>query len=436
MTTQTPEPTSLSRVTVRAATSVDLSDRGVVRLKKKKDGPIRHKHPWVFSGAIDDVAGSPGAGDVVTITDADGALLGRGFYSPSSQIRARLLTFGQLNRSSPADQSIDCTVTPELLRARLKQAWALRDDVVFNRTAGDETDSARLVFGEGDLLPGLIVDVYNDTAVLQCQSAGAERIVPIVLDELSRSGRVARAVLRGDADVRKKEGLPLEKGLAFGDMPAGPVTAREHGARFLVDVVSGHKTGFYLDQRDSRATVRAVAKGRKVLNCFCYTGGFSVMALMGGASHVTSVDTSLPALELGEQNAKENGFADDKHEWLKGDCFDVLRGLHNDGERYDLVVLDPPKFAPSAQQLEQASRGYRDLMIRGLRVTSPGGLLFSFSCSGAVTREHFRVLLAQAALHVGRDVQLLGELGHSRCHPVLTSFPEGEYLKGLWARVA
>jgi 23S rRNA (cytosine1962-C5)-methyltransferase len=423
----------LDVVAVPTARDVDVTDRGQLILKKRKDGPARHRHPWIFSGAIDDVRGSPGAGDVVVVTDADGVVLGRGHYSPPSQIRARLLTFG------------DVAVTHDLVRERLRSAWALRDELVFSARPGDETDSARLVFGEGDLLPGLIIDVYGDTAVLQAQSAGAERVLPIVLDALRASGRITRAVLRSDADVRKKEGLPLTKGLAFGDAPAAPIVAREHGARFLVDVVGGHKTGFYLDQRDSRQTVRAAArvarsraeapKGRRVLNCFCYTGGFSVMALLGGAAHVTSVDTSLPALELGEQNASLNGFGDDRHEWLKGDCFDVLAGLHDDGERYDLVVLDPPKFAPSGAHLEKAARGYRDLMTRGLRVTRPGGLVFTFSCSGAVTREHFRLLLAQAALNAGREVQLLGELGHSRCHPMLTSFPEGEYLKGLWARV-
>jgi 23S rRNA (cytosine1962-C5)-methyltransferase len=211
---------------------------------------------------------------------------------------------------------------------------------------------------------------------------------------------------------------------------------REHGMQFTVDVDSGHKTGFYLDQRNSRHTLRGVVHGKRVLNCFCYTGGFSIAALQGGASHVTSVDTSQAALELGNQNALDNGFSDDRHEWLRGDCFDVLRGLHDDGERFDVVVLDPPKFAPSAQHLEKAARGYKDLMIRGLRLLPPGGLLFTFSCSGAVDRAFFRTIAANAALEAGRPARVLEELGHAFCHPVPLSFPEGEYLKGLLLAVA
>jgi 23S rRNA (cytosine1962-C5)-methyltransferase len=318
--------------------------------------------------------------------------------------------------------------------ALLDRAAALRDEQVFSGVAGDETDGARLVFGEGDGLPGLIVDQYADTAVLQCQSAGAERLKPLVVAWLVGTRKVARVVERGDADVRKKEGLPQTKGILHGTAPTAPIVTREHGLTFKVDVEGGHKTGFYLDQRDSRHVLRGLSHGKTVLNCFCYTGGFSVAALAGGATKVTSVDTSQPALELGQQNAFANGFADERHDWLKGDCFDVLTGLRDDGERFDVVILDPPKFAPSAQHLEKAARGYRELMMRGLEVTKPGGLLLTFSCSGAVDRAYFRQLLLEASLNVSREVQLLSELGHSRCHPVAITFPEGEYLKGLLAR--
>jgi 23S rRNA (cytosine1962-C5)-methyltransferase len=402
---------------------VDLSDRGVVVLKSGKDRPVRRRHPWIFSGAIAKVQGDPQPGDVVVVTDSGGQRIGRGAFSPSSQLRVRLWSFD------------DEPLTPATMTALFGRSAALRDEQVFSNVAGDETDGARLIFGEGDGLPGLIVDVYADTAVLQCQSAGAETLKPLVVDWLVHTRQVARVVDRGDAEVRKKEGLPLTKGILHGSAPQEPLRTREHGLSFRVDVESGHKTGFYLDQRDSRHLLRGLSRDKTVLNCFCYTGGFSVAALAGGARHVTSVDTSQAALELGQRNALDNGFSDERHDWLKGDCFDVLTGLRDDGERYDIVILDPPKFAPSAQHLEKAARGYRELMMRGLEVTKPGGLLMTFSCSGAVDREYFRQILLEASLNVSRDVQLLAELGHSRCHPVPVGFPEGEYLKGLLGRV-
>jgi 23S rRNA (cytosine1962-C5)-methyltransferase len=209
------------------------------------------------------------------------------------------------------------------------------------------------------------------------------------------------------------------------------VSVLERGVRFLIDVEKGHKTGFYLDQRDSRARVRALARDLRVLNCFSYTGGFAVAALAGGAKSAVSVDTSMSALEMAERNCRENGIPDEKHTGLKGDCFDVLRGMRDDGERFDLVVLDPPKFAPSAAHVDKAARGYKDLALRALHLLSPGGLLVSFSCSGAIDRELFRQITAGAALESGRAVRFLGALGHPPDHPVPASFPEGEYLKGL-----
>ncbi len=404
--------------------TVDLGDRGVVHLKSKKEWPLLRRHPWVFSGAIARVEGDPVGGDVVVVKAHDGTVLGRGAFSPTSQLRVRLWSFD------------DAPLTMAFFHARLASAVALRDRLVFSAVAGDETDGARLVFAEGDGLPGLVIDAYKDTMVMQCQSAGAERIKPIVVDWLRKNRPCVRVVDRGDAEVRQKEGLPLHKSLAWGEPSAGPIVTREHGLRFNVDVDLGHKTGFYLDQRDSRHVLRGTSAGRRVLNCFCYTGGFSVAALAGGATHVTSVDTSMSALEMGEKNALDNGFAAEQHEWLKGDCFDVLRGLHDDGERFDTVILDPPKFAPSAAHLDRAARAYRDLMIRGLRLLNPDGLLGTFSCSGAVDRELFRELMAQACLEARRPGQVLAELGHSRCHPVPLAFPEGEYLKGLLVRVA
>ncbi len=414
-------------VAVDMTAAVDLTDRGTVHLKPKKDRPARHRHPWIFSGAIARVSGDPQGGDVVVVVDSEGGVVGRGAYSPTSQIRVRLWSF------DPAPLGEQHFID------KLQEAVDWRERLVLTKPTADNgsdvTDGARLVFGEGDGLPGLIVDLYADTVVMQCQSAGSERLKPLVarffMGKEINGHRVVRIVERGDADVRHKEGLPSVKGVIAGTAIDGPVVTNEHGLRFFVDVEGGHKTGFYLDQRDSRQAVRAISRGKRVLNCFCYTGGFSIAALAGGATHVTSVDTSMTALELGEKNAIENGFADDSHDWLKGDCFDVLRGLHTDGERFDVVILDPPKFAPSAAHLDKAARGYRDLMIRGLRLLSPGGQLFTFSCSGAVDRAFFRDLAAQAALEAQRPSRVLAELGHSKCHPVPLAFPEGEYLKGL-----
>ncbi|MBM4283428.1 MAG: class I SAM-dependent rRNA methyltransferase [Deltaproteobacteria bacterium] len=420
-TTTTTTTSAGSSATTRGAESPWHVERGALRLKPGKDVAVRRRHPWVFSGAVAKVEGDPQSGDVVVVLDARGELLGRACYSPQSQIRARLLAWG----NEPLDDA--------RIAARVDAAVALRERLVLSQTPGDETTSARLLFAEGDGLPGFVADLYDDTLVLQCQSAGAERLRDVLVDALVERVKPARVYERSDADIRALEGLPSRKGLLRGaPLPDDHrVTMHEHGMRFTVDVDAGHKTGFYLDQRDSRRRLRGVVADKKVLNCFCYTGGFSIAALKGGARHVTSVDTSQAALQLGQHNALDNGFADERHDWLRGDCFDVLRGLHEDGERYDVVVLDPPKFAPSARHLDKAARGYKDLMIRGLRLLPPGGLLLSFSCSGAVDRAFFRTLAAQASLEAGRPARVLAELGHAACHPVPLAFPEGEYLKGL-----
>lgn len=415
---------------------VALADAGVVVLKRGKEGPIRRRHPWIFSGAIARVEGDPQSGDTVVIHSHDGEVLGRGAFSPTSQLRVRAWRF-QDATSDDGDDG-DAVIDADFIFERLRSACALRDRFVFSDVEGDETDGARLVFGEGDGLPGLIIDVYGDTAVLQCQSAGAERIKPLVVhwlvEERSKmpgARAITRVVDRGDAEVRQKEGLKSEKGVLVGELPSAPIITREHGLKLFVDVEGGHKTGFYLDQRDSRHIVRGVSRGARVLNCFCYTGGFSIAALAGGASHVTSVDTSMPALELGEKNAFENGFEEARHDWVQGDCFDVLKGMGQDGEQFDIVILDPPKFAPSAAHVERASRGYRELMTRGFHLVKPGGLLLSFSCSGAIDRALFTELASKAATSAKRSARILRELGHSQCHPVAVGFPEGEYLKGL-----
>lgn len=396
-----------------------MPDSPSVFLKKGKDRPVRRRHPWIFSGAIARVEGAPGLGDTVVVRDDRGEILGRGAFSPSSQIRVRMFTYDE---ATALDEGF--------LRARIEEAVGHRRRLVLTSGA-NATDCARLVFAENDGLPGFVADLYRDTVVVQCQSAGAERWRDVLVQALVDVVTPARVFERSDAEVRKLEGLVPRAGLLQGAPLEGPLQVSENGVRFHVDVDTGHKTGFYLDQRDARARVRALAPGRRVLNCFSYTGGFAVSALCGGATHATSVDTSLAALQGAERNVALNDIAEAAHEGIKGDCFDVLRGLHDEGERFDLVVLDPPKFAPSAAHVEKATRGYKDLAMRALRLLNPGGLLFTFSCSGAIDRVLFRQIAANAALEAGRPARIVGELGHPPDHPVTTSFPEGEYLKGL-----
>jgi len=393
-----------------------MADTATVVLKKGKDRAVRRRHPWIFSGAIARTEGTPESGDTVVVKDPDGQILGRGAYSPSSQIRVRMWTFDE---KTPVDDA--------LMHARLEEAVGLRRRLVLSH----DTNCARLVFAEGDFLPGLVCDLYADTLVVQCQSAGAERWRDVVVSHLQKLTNAARVYERSDAEVRKLEGLPQRAGLLAGAAIDGLVAVKENGVSFLVDVEKGHKTGFYLDQRDSRARVRSLSSGQRVLNCFSYTGGFAVAALVGGAREAFSVDTSMSALELAERNVAQNGVDESKHTALKGDVFDVLRGMKDDGEIFDVIILDPPKFAPSAAHVDKAARGYKDLALRALSILSPGGVLVNFSCSGAIDREMFLRITQMAAAESGRSVRLLGHLGHPPDHPVPTSFPEGEYLKGL-----
>ncbi len=393
-----------------------MDDAGRVILKKGRDKTVRRRHPWLFSGSVERVEGSPGPGDTVVVVMPDGQVLGRAAYSPTSQIRLRMWTYDAATKVDEA-----------LFSARIDAAIAKRRALVLD----EGTDCCRVVFAEGDDLPGLVVDLYRDVVVMQCQGAGAERWKQTITDLLQDRLRPRAIYERSDADVRGLEGLPSLTGVLRGALDATLVEVREHGMRFFVDVEKGHKTGFYLDQRDNRARVRAVAKGRRVLNCFSYTGGFAVAALVGGAAHAISVDTSAGALALGADNARLNGVPDERAEWQKGDVFDVLRGYEKEGRTFDLVVLDPPKFAPSQAHLERACRGYKDLNLRALKLLAPGGLLFTFSCSGAMDRALFRGVVATAAFEAGRPGKLIGELSHAACHPVPLSFPEGEYLKGL-----
>ena len=387
-----------------------------IRLKAGREKSLLRRHPWIYSGAIDRLFGSPASGDTVEVRASDGRFLAWAAWSPQSQIRARVWSFEEADVPGPA-----------LLRSRVEQALVLRRGLALQGV----TNAMRLVHGEADRLPGLIVDRYGDTLVAQVLSAGIERWRDVLADFLIEQTGCARIYERSDAEVRELEGLPARTGVMRGDAPAVSLEIVEHGLGYAVDVLGGQKTGFYLDQRDKRRRIGELAAGCEVLNCFCYTGGFSFAALAGGAVSVVSVDSSGPALELARRNAQASGFDAPPTEWIEGDVFRYLREARSQGRSFDLIVLDPPKFAPSAAHVERAARGYQDLAIRALRILNPGGLLFTFSCSGAIDRVLFRQIAAQAALDVDIDARIVGELGHPLDHPVTTSFPEGEYLKGL-----
>jgi len=393
-----------------------------VRLKAGREKSLLLRHPWVFSGAIDKLYGSPATGDTVEVRAADGRFLAWAAWSPQSQIRARVWSFEELDLPGP-----------ELLRGRIEQALALRRALGLQESTGEDA-ALRLVHGEADGLPGLIVDRYADMLVAQVLSAGIERWRDVLADALVEQTGCARIYERSDADVRELEGLPARTGIMRGDAPAVPLEIVEHGLRYAVDVLGGQKTGFYLDQRDNRRRIRELASGREVLNCFCYTGGFSIAALAGGATSVVSVDSSCPALELARRNAQANGFDASRTEWIEADVFRYLRDARAQGRSFDLIVLDPPKFAPTERHAPAAARAYKDINLNALKLLRPGGLLATFSCSGGVSAELFQKIVAGAAADAGASARILDRFHASPDHPVLLEFPEGEYLKGLLLR--
>jgi 23S rRNA (cytosine1962-C5)-methyltransferase len=377
---------------------------------------VLHRHPWIFSGAVGRVEGDPPAGETVLVCAASGEALGWAAYSPVSQIRGRMWSWEP-----------DIPIDAGFLRTKIEGALAQRQAII---PAG-ETNAMRLVFAESDGLPGVVVDRYADWLVLQCLTAGAEAWRETLADLLVELTGVANIYERSDVDVRGLEGLPQRAGSLRGKTPAGPVEIIENGLTFQVDLLNGHKTGFYLDQRRNRQRLRELARGREVLNCFAYTGAFAAYALAGGAQSVVSIDSSADALALGRQNIAANRFASEQTEWLEGDVFHLLREFRDRGRSYDLIVLDPPKFAPTAAQAERAARGYKDINLLACKLLRPGGLLFTFSCSGGVSLELFQKIVAGAALDAGAQMQIVEYLAQGPDHPAALNFPEGAYLKGL-----
>jgi 23S rRNA (cytosine1962-C5)-methyltransferase len=385
-------------------------------LKRGREKSLKRRHPWLFSGAIEKVSGKPGAGDTVEIKGASGQPLGRAAYSPKSQIRARMWTF------DPNEE-----VDAGFFRRRLERALALREALPARR----HTNALRLVHGESDGLPGLIVDRYADVLVAQFLAAGVERWRDPILDTLSELTAAEAIFERSDAEVRRLEALPARIGFARGNRNASRCPIVEYGLNFRVDVEQGQKTGFFLDQRENRQRVRELAAGREVLDGFCYTGGFSIAALAGGASRITAIESSAPALEVARENLAANPFDAARVQFVQGDVFAQLRALRDRAAQFQMVILDPPKFAPSAAQVKNAARAYKDINLLAFKLLAPGGLLATFSCSGGVSAELFQSIVAGAALDAGADAKIVERFGAAADHPIALEFPEGEYLKGL-----
>jgi len=396
------------------------TNQPTIQLQPGKDKPVRQRHPWIFSGAIAHVEGQPAAGALVEVVDARGGWLARGYYNPRSQIVVRLLTWDQ-------NEAVDT----DFWRRRLAQAVGARAPLA----ADTATDAYRLVYAESDGVPGLIVDRYGDWLAVQFLTLGVEARREMLLTLLAEQITPRGIVDRSDAAVRRQEGLPLRRGLAEGEPPPADLIISEHGYRFPVDLLGGQKTGFYLDQRENRRIVGCHAAGRRALNAFSFTGAFGVYALAGGAMHVTNLDSSYEALAGAETALRLNGFDPDlQAEAIAGDVFEVLRAFLAEGRQFDLVILDPPKFASRKADLAGAARGYKDINLLGLKLLAPGGLLATFSCSGLVTPDLFQKIVFGASVDAGRDAQIIARLGQGADHPILLSFPEAEYLKGLLCR--
>jgi 23S rRNA (cytosine1962-C5)-methyltransferase len=383
-------------------------------LKKGRDKSLRRRHPWIFSGAVEKAGGKPG--ETLDVRDNAGKVLARAAYSPKSQIRARVWTF------DPGE-----AVDAGFFRLRIQKALILRDAL----PAAKHTNALRLVNGESDGLPGLVVDRYADVLVAQFLAAGVERWRDPILDALTEISGCEAIFERSDAEVRKLEGLEPRVGFARGNRNATRCPIIEYGLNFRVDVEQGQKTGFFLDQRENRQRVRALAAGREVLDGFSYTGGFSISALAGGAKHVTAIESSAPALEVAKENLAANPLDASKVEFVQADVFSRLRTLRDQNAKFDLIILDPPKFAPTAAQVKKAARAYKDINLWALKLLAPGGMLATFSCSGAVPSDLFQSIVAGAALDAGGEAKIIERFGAAADHPVALEFPEGEYLKGL-----
>ncbi|HNO85580.1 MAG TPA: class I SAM-dependent rRNA methyltransferase [Anaerolineales bacterium] len=384
-----------------------------ITLNPNREKSLLRRHPWIFASAIRHVDETHASGSTVDLLSSEGQFLARASYSPNSQIRARVWTFND----EPVDE--------EFFRKRIRAAIEMRS------VLSGSSKSLRLIHAESDGLPGLIVDRYEDVLVLQSLTAGSEFWKETIADLLVEETGIATIYERSDADVRELEGLKPITGILRGTITNLQLPITEYGLEFKVDIAHGHKTGFYLDQRENRRRVGELSKNRNVLNCFCYTGGFSIHALANGAKSVLSVDSSADALALLEENIALNQLPADRHTSLEGDVFQLLRKFRDANRSFDLIVLDPPKFAPTAAHAEKASRAYKDINLLAFKLLRRGGLLFTYSCSGGIDAALFQKIVASAALDAGVDATIIEHLSQGSDHPVSLHFPEGMYLKGL-----
>ena len=384
-------------------------------LKPGREKSLLRRHPWIFSGGIQHVDGAPVSGGTVDLLSSDRQFLARGSYSPNSQIRARVWSFEE----EPIDK--------EFFRQRIRSSLAARRTLEIEK----HSNAARWIYAESDRIPGLIVDRYGDVLVLQSLTAGSEFWKETLADLLLEETRLSTIYERSDADVRELEGLATKVGNLRGDLSYLVFPITEHDLKFNVNLQSGHKTGSYLDQRENRLRVRELAKDKEVLDCFCYTGGFTVNALAGGAKAVLSIDSSAEALELLRENIGLNQLDATRHTALEGDVFQLLRKFRDENRSFDMIILDPPKFAPTAAQAERAARGYKDINLFAFKLLRAGGTLVTFSCSGGIDAGLFQKIVAGSALDAGVEAQIVEHLFQGADHPISLHFPEGAYLKGL-----
>ena len=396
-------------------------------LKPGREKSLLRQHPWIFSGAIQDVEDEPLPGETVDVLSSKKQFLARASYSPTSQIRARVWMF----EDKPVDR--------EFFRRKIRSAIEMRQTLNISGAAltaqpgvsKGQSSAYRLIYAESDGIPGLIVDQYGEVLILQSLTAGSEFWKATLADLLLEETELSAVYERSDADVRELEGLEAKVGLLRGTFPGPQITIHENGLKFNVNLESGHKTGFYLDQRANRLRVRELAKDKDILDGFCYTGGFTVNALAGGAKSVLSIDSSAEALALARQNVELNDLSVEKTEFVEGDVFQLLRKFRDANRSFDMIILDPPKFAPTAAQAQKAARGYKDINLLAFKLLRPDGILVTFSCSGGVDAELFQKIVAGAALDAGVETQIVEHLFQAPDHPVSLNFPEGAYLKGF-----
>ena len=391
-----------------------------VILKKGKEKAVLQRHPWVFSGAIEKVKGTPSNGDIVKLINAKGDFMAYGFYNDQSRVALRLLEW---------DENV--VVDDNWFREKVVTAVNSRANIL----ADGSTNTCRLIFSESDYLPGLIVDKYNNHLAVQILTSGIEKVMPVIIDELNILLKPESIFDKSDASSREHEGLQTANVALTLNSPPENVEVKENNIIYNINIAEGQKSGFYCDQRDNREILASYAKGKKVLDCFSYTGGFTLNSLRKGASSVTSVDSSALAIETLRENIKLNKLDVAKHIAIQSDVNKQLRAFREQEEKFDIIVLDPPKYAPSRSALDRASRAYKDLNRLAMLLLNDGGLLATYSCSGAMNMETFKQVLAWAALDAGKQVQFIYQFCQPEDHPVRASFPEGEYLKGLLCRV-